>query len=135
MKPEICECCGAKIYRYWHKLNKPLCQALLKFFETGREKKVSDLGLSHSQICNFQKLKYWGLIKKSTGKLWKITHDGTMFCLGQLSIADRVQTFRDRPVKYSEKLIDIAGILPDEYRKLQDYLADREVGIEQARLF
>jgi len=119
---EICEHCGAKIMKYWHKLNKPLCSALIRAFQAKGFKEFSlrEINLSHEQKCNFQKLKYWNLINKSP-KGWIITKEGENFVLGLHAVQDRIQTFRDNPVDASDDFVHIHDVV-EGYQWRKDYL-------------
>lgn len=63
-KVEICPHCGQKMVTYRHKLNKVLISALLKLQQAGGKGKVDNLGLTHSEFANMQKLRYFGLVDK-----------------------------------------------------------------------
>lgn len=73
MKGE-CETCGAKLVEYKHGLSKGLCRSLIQVAVTFKDTKaheIKEMGLDYNHRCNFQKLKYWGLVEKvgeQTGK-------------------------------------------------------------------
>lgn len=100
-----CECCGAKMVEYRHRLNKGLCGALLKLFQAGGIAQISDLNLSKSQYCNFQKLKYWWLVEKvkhddeSKGGEWRLTNDGFNFIVGLIAMPEVAVSYRGERVR------------------------------------
>ena len=128
---EICNECQAKIIKYWHSLNKHLCSALIKIYsQHGLEPvKISHI-LSHNQLCNFQKLKYWDLVEKCSnepgkGGYWRITNKGERFIKGTIAVSQRVQTFRGQAVDRdggSTMIIDII----EGYQYKPDYLRELE---------
>ncbi len=87
----LCPTCGAKMVRYRHQLNEGLCLAMAEFFRRfqGNRGQVAEVkGLSHNQLANWQKLRYWGLIEKANeegnekGGWWRITGLGAEFLRG-----------------------------------------------------
>lgn len=99
----FCERCGAKMLKYRHKLNKPMVRALLKIYSVYGENpvRISEVGLTHNQICNFQKLRYWGLVDKfkdnagdRRGGVWFITMKGSLFLENRCALPLRVWTWR-----------------------------------------
>lgn len=54
---ETCPMCGQRIATYKHKLNKVLISTLFKLRDHGGKGKIDNLGLTHSEFANMQKLR------------------------------------------------------------------------------
>jgi hypothetical protein len=121
----ICPCCGAKMTLHWHRLSKGLVQTLVKFkskvLEKGENKvHISELEFNTTEFCNFQKLRYHAMIAKykdkdgkRVGGYWLLTRRGSQFCKGNISVPDKVATFRNIIRKKSTELIYIGSVLKD----------------------
>lgn len=118
-----CHHCGASIRYYQHALNKPMLLALYRLQQWGGEANITKIGLSHAQICNFAKLKYWELVTPRHDGVWAITHRGMMFLAGREAVPRRVVTFRGSRVKYEGELVGITEYLPVEYQRRAEYAA------------
>lgn len=83
---EYCPCCGRKIVDYKHQLNKILVQDLeylLKAGGTATLRELSDkFEMTHSEMANFQKLRYFGLVEKVGPRVYGITGMGRGFLKG-----------------------------------------------------
>jgi len=125
-KIDICECCGAKKITYKHKLNKGLVSALATLEQQeNHEGKISKIGLTHNQIANFQKLKYWCVIeKRKESGVWAVTLYGRNFLSGAIAIFDTVLTYRGKFVKYSEEAeaVKINSYFKNGYEQKKDYI-------------
>jgi hypothetical protein len=127
-----CNECGAKIIRYWHKLNKPLCSAMIKIYCKYKlnSVKISSV-LAHNQICNFQKLKYWGFVEEinavGKGGEWRLTPRAEKFIFGEISVPKRVQTYRSKVVS-NEGFCFIKEIV-EGYQFKPEYVEEAEWGI------
>ena len=120
---EICECCGAKMVKYTHRLNKPLVSAMIRMYAKYKLSpvKISEM-LSHSQVCNFQKLKYWGLVEKCENEgFWKLTKTAETFIKGLTSIQLKVVTFRGKVVEAVDTYVQVDDII-EGYQHREDYL-------------
>ena len=116
---KYCECCGAKMQEYRHVLNKPMVLSLIALFRSKKLKPglISKI-LDHNQLCNFQKLRYWGLVEKHIsrdgsrkGGVWKITNKGFLFLKGELKIPLRVWSFRGEFIRAeNDKLVSVKDI-------------------------
>jgi len=131
MRARKCECCDAKIVEYKHKFNKGLAIGLHRLAQRGGCEHLKQLKLSYDQHSNFQKLRYWGLVKQAlsdkTGKpkkgYWKLTTKGELFLNGLDSISSAVWTYRGNPVRFDGEpcvFNDFAFII-EEYDELEDY--------------
>lgn len=113
-----CSTCGAKLVEYKHGLSRALCRTLAvvatQFGDT-KPHQIKDMRLNYNQRCNFQKLKYWNLIKKigdadGKGGTWAITDNGMRFISGEIEMPKSVWTFRGEPVRYSDETIFITEV-------------------------
>lgn len=90
--------------QHTHTLTSGLVGILVKIIKAVQEKNRNcvhiqkDLDLSHTEFCNLQKLRYWGLIThyKENGEkkagYWLITSNGGKFLKNKLSIPYKVST-------------------------------------------
>jgi hypothetical protein len=110
-----CSHCGAKMMEYANKLNKPMMMALQKIYRNHKQKPILISSvLLHPQICNFSKLKHWGLVTKDeTDGYWKITDKGVKFLFNQVVVPLKVWTFRDKVTKFDETLVGINDVDAD----------------------
>jgi hypothetical protein len=116
---EICECCGAKMYKYWHRLTPMLIDTLKKFHQAVIRKGANDIhvpkevNLTKQEYNNFQKLRFHGLVAKYKSKgihktgHWLITRRGAQFLAGELAVPCRVQTFRNKVIDHDTKTISL----------------------------
>lgn len=96
-----CEYCGAKMVEYRHTLSKSLLRPLVRFSRLGKgyHSPSKQEKMTHSQLANWQKLRYWGLIAKApdeTGKggYWEITELGWGFLRGEYRVQKYAWTYR-----------------------------------------
>ena len=89
-----------------------------------------DLNLTHSQFCNLQKLRYWGLIhhytengKKAAGK-WLITELGGRFLRNETSVPYKIFTQDNVKIQESEE----RRIIKDYFPNYGDAWFQREFG-------
>lgn len=109
-----CECCGAKNVEYRHGLTAALVLALERFYEKNKfGLSLAQSGLSHTEICNFQKLKYWDLIDKiPDSNEWYVTTSGKDFINGLSYCRRHVWTYRGEFVRFEGefgKINDVYG--------------------------
>jgi len=109
-----CECCGAKNVEYRHGLTASLVKALEIFIEKNEYGlSLEESGLSHTQICNFQKLRYWGLIDRIPySSEWYVTDSGVDFINGVSYCRRHVWTYRGEFVRFEGefgKITDVYG--------------------------
>lgn len=87
-------------------MNTNLVLGLQRLSQAGGKASLKDLGLNHTQWDNFQKLKYWGLVRQSYENgvrcrgVWEITRLGRNFLAGFAQVNRFVWTFRDQPVDF-----------------------------------
>ena len=120
-----CEHCGAKMVEYPHKINEPMVKSLQAIYKANKQEPtlISDI-LIHNQICNFYKLKYWGLVTKSSGDgYWQLTDRAVLFLFNQVTLPHRVWTFRDKLIRFdTDKLLGIYDV-DEGYQKRDYYVA------------
>ena len=123
---KICPCCGAKMKLHWHRLNKGLVNVLIKFrkqvIAKGQNQvQISELNLTTTDFCNFQKLRYHAMIAKCKdangkrmGGYWLLTKRGNEFCKGLIEVPEKVGTFRNKIRKKSSEFVSIGKVLKGE---------------------
>ena len=133
MKPEICECCGAKVVEYKHNFNAALANSLHKIYVFNKPLPLSELSLSRNQWTNFQKLRYWGLVNKVTddeGKrincLWQVTKRGVDFIEGRLNITKYVWTYRGDTTRFEGSEIRFKDIHEKHYKQRPEYAQEAQ---------
>jgi hypothetical protein len=138
---ELCPCCGASMRVYKEKLTKGLVVSLLKFRDVVVSTNSNEihvptkLPFSYNEYCNFQKLRYHGLVAKvkdkETGEkkagYWLLTRRGNQFCKKEVAIPEYVETFRNKIVERAESKISILDVLQGEdnyWDKINDYIGE-----------
>ena len=114
----VCSHCGAKTVRYRHNLSKGIVRGLIKLEQAGGGPiNLKKLNLTRNEWDNFQKLKYWGLVRKAPSTegatksgIWEITSLGTMFVHGKSPVHKTVTTYRGEVVQIDGKLISIGDV-------------------------
>lgn len=97
-----CECCGHKSNAFTHKLNSGIIDAFIvfvqRFYETGQPVNINtDINLTHNQLANFRKLKFFSLIMKtSKSGYWVPTDMGVSFYHGAMAVPDTVATMNNK---------------------------------------
>ena len=118
-----CPTCGHSIRKWRHTLTKGLVATLVKFAKACEVKGdrtlhlQDDVDLTYSQACNFQKLRYWGLVDpyekddgtRRTGR-WTLTQLGLNFLSGQQALFRSVWTYRGKPVEWDETRVLISDV-------------------------
>ena len=130
---KICDCCGAKIVEYKHSFSKALAIGLYKLYAAGTPINIKYLGLTRNQWDNFQKLRYWGLVAKTTdesgnrkGGCWEITSVGVNFIEKNIGIIKSVWTYRGETVRFEGSTCFFNDIHEPEYKQREEY-ADEAV--------
>lgn len=106
----ICPTCGQQVLKHKHVFRKSLAN-LVEFTikKTGPVHPFhlqKELNLTKNQYNNFQKLQYWGLVKKSfangkrIGGFWQFTRSAVDLVNGG-SVPAWVKTYNNQPVEYS----------------------------------
>lgn len=138
---KTCSHCGAKMVAYKHKLNYGMAQSLKKLYALGGSAHLNALELNYNQRCNFQKIRYWGLVFKSNQEsgVWVISSYGKMFVEGKVSAPSHAWSYRGEPIEkedseithiYFSDLTPVNNAKIDKelavYKKREDYADDSE---------
>ncbi len=118
-KRPICKECGArKAPEYRHTLTKSLVRGLRHFLEKHgmNEGELSEVNLTYSTRCNFQKLRYFSLVDKvgdpeGKGGKWKVTGLGYAFATGDVRMASVAVTYRGKMIHRVGKVVAIYNLL------------------------
>lgn len=130
MNEELCPHCGARMKQYWHRLTPGIVGALWKFSHAvGRQGRNEihlqhdmggDLRLSSSEYNNFQKLRFFALIakvrlpdKSHKAGWWLLTHRGSQFLKGKITVPARVKTYRNKVIDHDAHQIQISGFIDE----------------------
>lgn len=121
MTTKICPHCGHKTNRYKHRLNKGLANALEQLCQRYIGNPINlqkDLILTKNQYNNFQKLQYFGLVKR-TKHGWYPTNRAMLFVKGNTTVLDTAIT-------EGKEIIELTEELKQEYKiksvKITDYI-------------
>lgn len=118
-----CPHCGASMKMYWHRMTPHLAKTLVKIYtaiSSKGENKIhphKEMELSTSEHMNMTKLRFHGLIAKVKEKgevergYWLITRKGAEFLKGEVGVAKRVQTFRNKVVNHEFDYVYIKQVL------------------------
>jgi hypothetical protein len=106
---------------YKHKLSNFLINPLTVLAKRGGSGRISKIGLTHTQIANFSKLKYWGLVEKMGAGAWEITLEGWDFLKNRLQVYDTVHTLNDRRIGFSGNIIMFKD-LGNEFWQRNEYV-------------
>jgi len=131
----------------WEKLTPGLVKALLKFYAVICSKGVNDAhilrecGLSISEANNFQKLRYFALVRKIDGNSghWMLTWQGRDFIRSGYTPHERVLVLHNRIQERSVRRVSIGQVLranePDWLRR-DDFIESRPAeAVEQIAMF
>ncbi len=129
-----CEHCNAKMVEYRHVLNKSLVNILVYILDNNYELVMKDVRgrLTHNQLANLQKLRYFDLIvnpKDEEGKridgVWILTETGLDFVFGNIGVKKAVFTYRGEPQRFDGETVFFKDIDEETWRKKQDYIKDQ----------
>lgn len=125
--------CDATTVSYRHKLNRGLVAGLRRLDEAGGLSKLAEINLTHWQVTDFQRLRYFGLVEKfrQDGKrvkgMWSITPRGREFLAETVRVRGTAITFRNRLVGIEDELVDFrAAEGVADYKQVADYACDAE---------
>ncbi len=114
----ICDRCGTHFKAQCKTLDDRLVElayrALKWTFDNNKKTfRIDDITKEHKEICDLQKLHYFGIIKKSDiSTRWKITDWGFEFLVGNRKMPRRVWVVNNEEIKRDEEVIR-----SDEVRK------------------
>lgn len=143
---KTCECCGQKVTAYTHNLNQPLVEAfasmVAKYLEGREPVDLAGLNLDHKQLCNFQKLRHFGLVDFFEKSRWFPTESGLKFYFGETSVLNPSASMGNKTLEDTHEAWDthakhrvrvtIANLLPYHYKQRPQYQAERS---DQASIF
>lgn len=124
----LCPHCGGKMVEYRHHLSTPLVLALRRLLVAGRGPvHLGELDLTYSQRCNFQKLRYFGLVdyadpNRRSGR-WRVTDAGVRFVRGETECYESVWTFRGERVRWDGERIRLRDVVAD-YETREEWAAE-----------
>lgn len=99
------------VQEWAHTLNVPLVRCLWSLHANGGPARLVNLPLNHSEIDNFQKLRYWDLVERVRPRgFWKITDLGKMWLLGGVKVYNRVRTVEGNVVGYDLPMMRITDV-------------------------
>jgi hypothetical protein len=114
---ELCPYCGAKMVEYRHRLNDPLVTSLARLRQAGGGPiSLKALGLTRNQWDNFQKLRYFDLVRQvwvdgsRKRGIWEITNSGRAFLDGRLAVHRSVWTYRGERVRWDGELVTVMAV-------------------------
>ena len=128
---KFCEHCGASMNEHRHTLSRAMVEGLKRLAEYDFPVNIKHLQLTRNQWDNFQKLRYWGLVRKSYNEIgvrlagqWEVTSKGRQFLAGKIGAPKHVWTYRGEFVRSEFDLTTVSDCLPVEYKQREDYAAE-----------
>lgn len=126
-----CPTCGSKIKTYRHRLNTGLLSGLKELKRVGGVAKLSEMNLTKNEFNNFQKLQYFGLVKKEfldgePTSRWMLTGLGRLFLDGLAPAPQWSETLRNSVVNCSPTMVYIFDVKVRRYQKRADYLEEHD---------
>ena len=101
---KTCSHCGASMNEHRHSLSKSLARALFKVWSKagGEPINLKHVGLTRNEWDNFQKLRYFGLVKQTGNKtgVWQVTQYGEEFLFGEKRVPKTAVSYRGEFVKF-----------------------------------
>lgn len=89
--------------------------------------RFDEITQDHNELCDMQKLKYWGIIKKSnTPTFWKVTDTGFQFAIGARELSKRVWVVGNRVIGQDEEMIKVEEAPARWQKELSAYTLDRQ---------
>ncbi len=134
-----CEHCGSKKVAYTHRLNRPLVSALAElatFYDQNNRpcNLQRDLHLTKNQYNNFQKLQYFGLVRRTIGG-WYPTVIAYDFLSGKGRIPDTSASMSGDALEYAHeawkthekrlRMVTVRDYLETEYKRQSEYQQER----------
>ena len=133
-----CPTCNRNAWEHRHSMAQGLAVVLLKFVKAynGEPINLTDEGFNHNEKCNFQKLKYFGLVSKESllttkdkekkGGFWKLTSLGRAFALDGVEIPKHVWTYNDTVIERENELTTIKLCLKDDvyWKRYEEYIVE-----------
>jgi hypothetical protein len=141
-KAQKCPHCGASMAIHGHRLSKGLVNGLIKLKTEVIKRNRNmihfkdEMSLTKSEFCNFQKLRYHGLIAKyidpttdeHLAGYWLLTKRGNQFCKNEIALPASVFTFRNKIVSRSEDKVKLSDVLKNTELPYWDEASAFKVG-------
>lgn len=117
-KGTTCRACHQNAKRYKRKMSCNQAIGLVNLYRLSlrgeNSQHIENLGDRHV-FCDFQKLRYWGVVtpvknddpKKRSSGMWKITEKGIQFVKGEITLPEAAYTYNGQCHGYSENHIHI----------------------------
>ncbi len=129
-RKQVCACCKQSMIEHKQMLGRGLVKSLVAAYSMRGQNvfRVSELGLTHSEQANWQKLRYWNLAEKVPGcpGKWSITETGIFFLFSEYRLPHVVWTYRGEVVDTDRSKLVGPQDCWDGYRQ-------RGLWMEQAR--
>jgi len=101
-RKQCCPTCKSPLIEHKQTLSRGLVKSLCAAWQQRGLNvfKVSELGLTHSEQANWQKLRYWHLAEKVAGYpgMWSVTETGLSFLFSEYRVPHVVWTYRGEVV-------------------------------------
>lgn len=123
-----CPCCGRYAQIYKRRLYDTAVRMLIMLYKLGADQdyvhySLAVMNFSHGHIGDFNKAKYWDLIRqkpyesfeKSAAGSWKLTQEGIDFIQGRASIPEFAYIFDDRVLGFSENRVNVREALGKKF--------------------
>lgn len=115
---KICPHCKRSMEPNKQGLTRGLVMTLLSVYDQVGTKPFhlqKDVALTKNQYNNFQKLRYWGLVKKcADGGVWQIDRVGIEFLKDNVRLRKFLYTFNNAIVGDEGDFVKITDVLKDE---------------------
>lgn len=125
---KVCPHCGAGMMEHRHNFSKAMAEGLHRLASKQVAINIKYLGLTRNQWDNFQKLRYWGLVRKHydvegnrVGGCWEVTEKGYEFLKGKISIPRVVWTFRGEFIREEPARKVMINSILDDYKTRPEY--------------
>jgi hypothetical protein len=125
---KTCFNCGASMMDHRHSLSKSLLRGLFKFWgaSLGTPMNLKEAGLTRNQWDNFQKLRYFGLVRQFEGKkngVWQVTGSGERFLFGERTSRKTAVTYRGEWISWEGPWISFSEVT-GYYHTREEYAAN-----------
>ena len=139
MKTEIkcCENCGQSLRANWHTFGEKMARMFVDFARTsnGEPMKLRDaFGNDTNRYCNFQKLRYFGVVVHHKGK-YQISAKGHQFLRGDIPIPKKVFTVQNKVERAGKDIVFLADVLKEraewqkEHKSIRLPIRAKQVGL------
>jgi hypothetical protein len=124
-KSGVCKYCNSLLRVRPKYLDKRLGELAIDIYKSRKKTfRGDDIWQDRKKIADFQKLKYFGIIKKFGHCRWELTYTGIRFIEGKARLPDRVFVLNNRVIDDSDKWIDIFRLNDRWQKEYSDYAKD-----------